>query len=175
MRGSSATGVESFFELLAKEGRDVREIGNAKIAAIGGATAEALRARGLAVDYVPAVYDGASLADGLAPLAAGGKILMLRAKDGSPELTEHLRAAGADFTEFALYETTYEKPAVLPDGADAALFTSASTVRGFAAAFGGPVVKTACCIGRQTAGEAAKQGFEEIRTAVIKTLEVDEK
>ena len=107
---------------------------------------------------------------------------MLRAKDGSPELTEHLRAAGADFTEFALYETTYEKPAVLPDGADAALFTSASTVRGFAAAFGGPVVKTACCIGRQTAEEAAKQGFEEIRTAekatldsLIKTLEVDEK
>ena len=160
----------------------MREIGNAKIAAIGGATAEALRARGLAVDYVPAVYDGASLADGLAPLAAGGKILMLRAKDGSPELTEHLRAADADFTEFALYETTYEKPAVLPDGADAALFTSASTVRGFAAAFGGPVVKTACCIGRQTAEEAAKHGFEEIRTAekatldsLIKTLEVDEK
>ena len=66
--------------------------------------------------------------------------------------------------------------------ADAALFTSASTVRGFAAAFGGPVVKTACCIGRQTAEEAAKQGFEEIRTAdkatldsLIKTLEVDEK
>ena len=51
-----------------------------------------------------------------------------------------------------------------------------------AAAFGGPVVKTACCIGRQTAEEAAKHGFEEIRTAekatldsLIKTLEVDEK
>ena len=179
---TSATGVEAFFELLAKEGRDVRETGGAKIAAIGKATMEALRARGLSVDYVPEVYDGASLADGLAPLAAGGKVLMLRAKDGSPELTEHLRAAGADFTEFALYETTYEKPAVLPDGADAALFTSASTVRGFAAAFGGPVVKTACCIGRQTAEEAAKHGFEEIRTAekatldsLIKTLEVDGK
>ena len=51
-----------------------------------------------------------------------------------------------------------------------------------AAAFGGPVVKTACCIGRQTAEEAAKHGFEEIRTAekatldsLIKTLEVDER
>ena len=45
-----------------------------------------------------------------------------------------------------------------------------------------PADKTACCIGRQTAEEAAKQGFEEIRTAekatldsLIKTLEVDEK
>lgn len=179
---TSATGVESFFELLAKEGRDVRELGSAKIAAIGKATEDALRARGLAVSFVPDVYDGASLADGLAPLAEGGRILMFRAKDGSPELTEHLRAAGADFAECKLYETIYEKPVVQPEHADAALFTSASTVRGFVAAFGAADVKTACCIGRQTADEARKHGFEEIRIAekatldsLIKTLEVDEK
>ncbi len=179
---TSATGVESFFELLAKEGRDVRELGGAKTAAIGEATAGALRAHGLSVDFVPSVYDGASLADGLAPLAGGGKILMLRAKDGSPELTAHLRAAGADFTEFALYETKYEKPSAQPKDTDAALFTSASTVRGFVAAFGGPVGKPACCIGRQPAAAAAAYGFKEIRTAakatldsLIKTLEVDAK
>ncbi len=179
---TSATGVESFFALLAKEGRDVRELGDAKIAAIGEATAAALRARGLAPAYVPAVYDGASMAEGLARLAEGEKILMFRAKEGSPELTERLRAAGADFTEFPLYETTYEKPAITPEDADAALFTSASTVRGFVRAFGGPAVGVACCIGRQTAEEAARQGFAEIRTAdkatldsLIKTLEVDER
>ena len=105
---------------------------------------------------------------------------MFRAKDGAPELTEHLRAAGADFAESHLYETVYEKPVVLSECADAALFTSASTVRGFVAAFGGAAVKVACCIGRQTADEARKHGFEEIRVAgkatldsLIKTLEVD--
>ena len=35
---TSVTGVEAFFEILRASCRDVREIGNAKIAAIGNAT-----------------------------------------------------------------------------------------------------------------------------------------
>lgn len=168
---TSVTGVEAFFALLEKEGRDVRSIGCAKIAAVGEATAKALRERGLAVGYMPDVYDGASLADGLARLAAGGRILMIRAKDGSRELTEHLEMAGAAFDELAVYETRYDRGCVLPDGADAAVFTSASTVRGFIAAFGGPALPAAYCIGRQTAEEAARHGFEKIKVAEKATLE----
>ena len=168
---TSVTGVESFFELLNREEKDVRSLGAAKIAAVGPATAKALEARGLRVDYVPEVYDGLHLAEGLLKLAAGSKILLLRAREVSPELGAKLKAGGADFREFALYETTGEKPVITPRDLDAAVFTSASTVRGFKAAFPELPVKYACCIGRQTADEAAKAGFADIRVAAKATLE----
>ena len=62
---TSVTGVEAFFGLLASVGGDVRELGAARVAAIGPATRDALRRRGLRVDYMPDVYDGAHIAEGL--------------------------------------------------------------------------------------------------------------
>jgi len=168
---TSVAGVESFFELLGKEGRDVRSLGAARLAAVGPTTAKALEGHGLRVDYVPEVYDGIHLADGLLRLAAGRKIMLLRAKDVFADLAEKLKAGGADFCECAVYETLYEKPLIKPKDADAAVFTSASTVRGFKAAFPELKVKYACCIGRQTADAAAKAGFEDIRVAAKATLE----
>ena len=47
---TSVTGVEALFTLLNESGRDIREIGGAKIAAIGSATKEALNSHGLRVD-----------------------------------------------------------------------------------------------------------------------------
>ena len=66
-----------------KNNRDVREIGNAKIAAIGKATAEALENHGLKVDFIPEIFDGENLARGLVNKNAK-KILMFRALDGTP-------------------------------------------------------------------------------------------
>ena len=168
---TSATGVECFFALLAREGRDVRGIGRAKIAAIGPATARALNERGLTVDLVPSVYDGAHLAAELTEAARGRRIVMLRAQDGSAELTQTLRAKGANFIEIALYRTEYVKPAFQPRNADAVLFTSASTVRGFKAACPYLDVPLACCIGTQTAREAERAGLKNIRVAAKATLE----
>lgn len=168
---TSATGVKSFFELLEKHGRDVREINGAKIAAIGEVTARELRSRGLKVNFVPDVYDGVNLAKGLAEIADGSKIALLRAKDGSRELTEYLSDCGADFIEIPVYETSYESGFFTPSGIDAALFTSASTVRGFAALCPVEEVGHACCIGRQTAEAAKHAGFRNIRVAEKATLE----
>ncbi len=168
---TSVTGVEALFTLLAQEERDIRELGSAKIAAIGPATAEALRLHGLRVDFVPEVYDGAHLAAGLAE--RGGKMLLLRAEKGSPELTEVLRAQSADFLEVPLYQTHYVK-ASLPDDLDMAVFTSASTVRGFAAC--APegresfAAVRAVCIGEQTARAAREAGFAQVFTAASATL-----
>ena len=168
---TSMTGVEALFALLAETGRDVRSLGAAKIAAIGPATAKALRERGLLTDYVPEVYDGVHLARGLAALAQGTPILMIRAKEGSPELTAELAARELDFTELPLYETIYEKAETIPQGADTAIFTSASTVRGFKAAMPELAIEHACCIGEQTAAEARRAGFKRIITAQKATLE----
>ena len=168
---TSITGVESFFELLKENKTDIRAIGAAKIAAIGKSTAEALEAHGLTVDFVPDIYDGISLAQGLFAIAPQAKIMLFRAEDGSPELTEYLKEAGADFTEHSLYKTNYEKSFFSPENADAVLFTSASTVRGFKLACPASMPKAACCIGRQTAEEAAKAGYTNIKTAQKATLE----
>lgn len=168
---TSAAGVESFFGLMRKAGRDVRDIGAAKLAAIGKATAAALEERGLVVDLIPGVYDGAHLGRELAGRAAGEKILLLRALDGSREIIEELRLGVVEFDEIAVYRTVPEKYKFTPSGIDAALFTSASSVRGLVAAC--PEVKPAfaCCIGGQTAKEAAKAGFAGIRIAASATLE----
>lgn len=169
---TSVTGVESFFELMRDAQRDIREVGKAKFAAIGKSTADALESCGLIVSYMPDVYDGASLAEGLSGLVKKGeKLLMLRAKEGSRELTERLERSGVDFTETAVYETKYENGGFVPTDIDAALFTSASTVRGFVASCPDLKPKYACCIGRQTAEEARRLGFANIRAAEKATLE----
>lgn len=168
---TSITGVEALFADLADDGRDVRSLGAAKIAAIGPSTSKALRERGLKTDYMPEKYDGVHLARGLAKLADGKEILMLRAKAGSPDLTHELEAACAHFTEIPLYETVYEHVEVIPRSADTAIFTSASTVRGFVAAMPELDVPCACCIGKQTAAEARRAGFKKIITAQKATLE----
>lgn len=168
---TSAAGVESFFELLAEQRLDVRAIGSAKIAAIGPATADTLRSRGLAADLVPKVYDGVHLAAELAERAQGGLIMLFRAQEGSPELTAELNARGAHFQETALYRTVLEGHFFTPSHVDAVLFTSASTVRGFMKACPGLTSPLACCIGAQTAAEAAKAGFGNIRIAEKATLE----
>ncbi|MBR6901277.1 MAG: uroporphyrinogen-III C-methyltransferase, partial [Synergistaceae bacterium] len=80
---TSVTGVEAFFELLRDTGRDVREIGSAKMAAIGRATADALKSHGLKVDFVPEIFDGKNLALGLSeklsPLTPNPSLLFFRA------------------------------------------------------------------------------------------------
>ncbi len=168
---TSVSGVQYFFDACARENRDIRELGAAKIAAIGPATAAALRERGLRVDLVPSVYDGVHLAEELAARAAGEKILMFRARDGSPELTKKLRGLRANFAETALYRTEFLPAPFMPRGVDAALFTSSSTVRALKAACPALEIPLACCIGEQTASEAARLGLKNIRTAAKATLE----
>ena len=171
---TSAAGVEAFFALLADEGRDVREIGTARVAAVGPATCEALRARGLRVDLVPEVCDGAHLAEALAERAGGGAALLLRAESGAPDLAEGLRRRGVPFREHALYRTRcLERELPEPDF-DMAVFTSASTVRGLAGSLPEGWDRSrvrAVCIGEMTARTALEAGFTRVTTASSATLE----
>ena len=167
---TSPTGVKIFFEQMKKECFDIRALGSVKIAAIGEGTKKALRERGLFVDLMPEIYDGENLARALAAQLSGKeKILIPRAEAGNPELVKILEEAGACVDDMPTYRTCYESQDIIDEAAefekgkiDCAVFTSASTVRGFAEAVKGldfGKVKAAC-IGKQTRAEAEKYGMQ---------------
>ena len=160
---TSVTGVEALFNLLCETGRDIRELGRAKIAAIGQATKDALNSHGLKVDYMPAVYDGHHMAEGLSQ--SGGRVLMFRAENGTPEIEAVFRNYGINAEQICIYRTDYVKLSRIPSFADIIIFTSSSTVKGFAANTDTLRGALAVCIGRQTADEALKAGFSRIRIA----------
>jgi uroporphyrinogen III methyltransferase/synthase len=181
---TSPTGVKSFFERLAADQRDVREIGNAKIAAVGPSTKSAMEAHGLRVNLVPPVYSGESLGEtllsdirssGVSP--SGSRLLLLRAERGAPGLTRVLKEGGAEYDEVPLYRTApiardsdlIEALTEALRDTDAAAFACASSVRSFAAAWPNVRVRAAC-IGEQTERAACEAGYKT-RTAKKATLE----
>ena len=153
---TSVTGVEALFALLANDERDIRELAPAKIAAIGPATREALRKHGLKVDYMPQIYDVENLYRGLSNF--GGKILIFRALNAS----ENIFVKEISITEHYIYAIDYVKLQQVPKFIDTVIFTSASTVRGFAANINNMREVKAVCIGIQTAKEAELLGFVDI-------------
>ncbi|AWB26617.1 uroporphyrinogen-III synthase [Halococcoides cellulosivorans] len=112
---------------------------DAPIAAIGPATADALRAHGYRVDVVPGTYSSAGLVTALADRVAGDRVVLARSDRGSGVLPEGLRDAGATVEETVLYELVRpaeagESVAMAADGAlDGALFTASMTVQNFVA------------------------------------------
>ncbi len=163
---TSPAGVRIFFEELLQNGLDTRALSGLKIAAVGSATAAALRERGIRADLTPKTYDGTHLGEMLANET--GKILLVRAETGSPELPEKLREAGKDFEEVPAYRTVFRADGVLSPEEfftgprDFAAFTSASTVEGFVRrAEGMDFAKVnALCIGEQTARKAREAGMQ---------------
>ncbi len=170
---TSAAGVEAFWTCLRGMGKDARALGGVKLAAIGPATGRALEARGVTADLIPEIYDAAHMGEALVK-AAEGKVLLLRAEEGSPALTDALSAAGVPYDDIAVYRTIYDNPrsqelreALEAGGFDYVTFTSASTVKGFVSAVGGDADFsrfTGLCIGKQTAGEAEKHHIS-VKTA----------
>ena len=150
-------------------GRDIRELGGAKIAAIGPATRDALKSHGLKVDYMPEIFDGQHMAEGLAEF--GGKILMLRSENGTPEIEATFMKYGIFAEHVCIYRTDYVKLSHVPSFTDMIIFTSSSTVKGFAESVTDMRGALAVCIGRQTADEAMREGFTRIRIAEQATVE----
>lgn len=172
---TSPVGVNVFFDQLVQLKIDLRTLLSAsmvRFAAIGSATAEALRKHGIFPDLVPEVYNACHLGKKLAETAcAGSHILIARAEKGSEELLPPLVNAQMQVEDIPLYQTVYESHPVLEKKVgkmfaageiDAVVFTSASTVRGFVQAAGHMDFSCihAVCIGEQTAGEAEKYGMK---------------
>lgn len=126
-----------------------RGVTASRIAAIGPATADALRAGGLRVDLVPHTHTQ----EGLREELPAGRLLLAAAEGARRDVLD------ADF--LPLYRTVELRPAA-PE-ADVALLMSGSAARALAATGARmPVV----AIGPQTAAEARTAGFEVAAVAV---------
>jgi uroporphyrinogen III methyltransferase/synthase len=145
-----------------------------RVAAVGPATAAALRAREVETDVVAPGQEAESLARELARIGVkGSRVLVIAAAGGRNVVGPALEDAGAHVEVVEAYRT------VMPDGAagalraefahgpvDAVTFTSGSTVRHFAAAIPEPPQGcTAACIGSVTAEVARQAGWERVVVA----------
>lgn len=177
---TSANGVERTIDRLLASGKDVRSFGAAKLAAIGPATAEALRARGLRVDVVPDEYVAESLFSALETVGplAGAHVLLARAAVARDVLPDALRAAGAVVEVVEAYRTVVPEDAAatvhqLLESPDRILvtFTSSSTVTNFKSLATGTGVSglRAACIGPITATTARDSGFSVVVEATTFT------
>lgn len=172
---TSPNGVEAFVRRCAELHVDARSLGNARIAAVGPGTADALRGHFLAPDLMPGDYTTEGLGEALAEAGVGGRsVLLPRADIATAVLPEMLRQAGAEVTEAAVYRTV--RPAALPDDAAEVLqaarahwitFTSSSTVTNFLALAGDADLSNVklAAIGPVTAQTLRSAGLEPALTA----------
>ncbi|HEV3408680.1 MAG TPA: uroporphyrinogen-III C-methyltransferase [Chthoniobacterales bacterium] len=139
---TSPNGVNAFFDLFYKLYDDAREIGGARIAAIGPVTAQRVRDFRMHVDLEPDEF----VAEGLvrAFRHEGGienlRILLARAEKARDVLPKELSAMGGIVDEAFAYRTVPEtrdesgaRRRLLEEGADLITFTSSSTVENYLA------------------------------------------
>ncbi len=138
---SSPIGVERFFNIFYKLYKDAREIGGAKIAAVGPGTADKLKEYHLSVDLIPKKSTGEALAAAFEKMDESIEnltMLWVRPEKASPVLAERLGAAGVILDEGIAYRTVIGADDITGslerfkrEGADIITFTSSSSVEGF--------------------------------------------
>lgn len=138
---TSPNAVEYFFDAFYKIRHDAREIGGARIAAVGPGTAAKLKEYHLAVDLMPKKHVAEALAQAF--LDDYGSIenttmLWVRAKGARDVISQTLGKAGVILDEAIAYQTVPETEdptgavkRFKEEGADIITFTSASTVECF--------------------------------------------
>ncbi len=136
---TSVNGVKYFWDQLDQIGLDSRILAGCEVAAIGPATAAALKQRGIKPDFVPAKYVAESVVKGLLERGIHGKnVLIPRAKEAREVLPEELTNAGCFVKVLPVYETVLARNAEddLRERLDAGevqciTFASSSTVENF--------------------------------------------
>jgi uroporphyrinogen III methyltransferase/synthase len=114
---TSVNGVRAFLGRLRHVGRDLRALGGARLAAIGPATAEALREFHLEPDVVPTRFRSEGLVEALKERVRGQRVLLARADRGRELLRDELSAV-AEVEQVAVYsqvDAPELDPAVLAD------------------------------------------------------------
>lgn len=171
---TSSNGVEIFWQRLEAIGLDSSTFDAVKAAAVGPATARALRQHGVQPDFVPDEFVGEAIAAGLGDDLTGQRILLPRAEIGREKLVQMLVARGAHVDDVPSYRTlpaTMDAAdlAELERGVDAITFTSGSTARNFVAAVkeraDGEILSffentVVACIGPVTAEAARELGLD---------------
>ena len=138
---TSVNGVRIFFDLFYKAYSDIRCLGPMRIAAVGKATANTIEAHNLKVDLIPEKANADALVDELIENTGieSVKILAVTGNLNRKSLVARLEDKGRAIVDtLPLYETTQTNLKDDPNaerfreiGADAVLFTSASTVQSY--------------------------------------------
>ncbi|SCE76465.1 uroporphyrinogen-III C-methyltransferase [Micromonospora viridifaciens] len=169
---TSVNAVRAVWEKFAEHGLDARHFGGVKIACIGEATADAVRAFGIQPELVPA---GEQTSEGLLAefsphdeiLDPVGRVLLPRADIATETLAAGLTERGWEVDDVTAYRTVRAAPppaeirdAIKSGGFDAVLFTSSSTVRNLVGIAGKPHARTVVAvIGPKTAETATEFGL----------------
>jgi len=105
---TSVNGVTSFFDLFFKRFHDMRDIGGARIAAVGPATAAKLKELHLQVDLTPEEFSGRKVAEAFAKYETveNLKMCLLRAEAANKDLPLGLQEMGAIVDDIAVYRAS---------------------------------------------------------------------
>lgn len=193
---TSANAVEALSGRMEALGIGAGSFAPLEIAAVGSATARALRELGLEPAVTPPEYVAESLVEALGGRTHGQRMLLARAAVARDVIPDALRARGATVDVVDAYQTVIPEESVTairtlfgPGGhvPDAATFTSSSTATNFAALLGaagvaaprsmravsiGPVTSgTLRALGWEPAAEADPHDLAGLVSAVVRCLE----
>lgn len=177
---TSVNGVEHFLRRLEAAGKDVGELDELRVCAIGDATAERLADAHVHVDVVPQKFQAEGVFEALENYLGGREhfenlnVLLPRAAVARDFLPRALEATGARVDVVPAYRTvrpeTTDRARVeallLGGGVDCVTFTSSSTVHNFAQLFDTRDLSRllagvrVACIGGITAQTAAEYGLK---------------
>ncbi len=180
---TSAHAVGPFFTALYERGLDARTLAGTRVACVGPATAQAVRAHGIVADVVPERATAADLVAAMADqVREGQKALFVRGDPASPTLVSGLKQLGLEVRQVIAYEAVSDWEAaerardLLAGGADAVTFASSASVGHFLEATGedGRALCAAAkvvCIGPVTAQAAEAYGLTVAAVASEPTTE----
>jgi len=169
---TSTNAVRAVWEKFSEFGLDARAFSGVKIACVGEATADRVRAFGISPELVPAGEQSSlGLLDDFPEydnvFDPVNRVLLPRADIATETLAEGLRERGWEIEDVTAYRTVRAAPPpaatremIKTGGFDAVCFTSSSTVRNLVGIAGKPHARTiVACIGPKTAETAAEFGL----------------
>lgn len=169
---TSTNAVRAVWEKFNEFGLDARAFSGVKIACVGQATADRVRAFGINPELVPSGEQSSlGLLDEFPPyddiFDPVNRVLLPRADIATETLAEGLRDRGWEIEDVTAYRTVRAAPPpaqtremIKTGGFDAVCFTSSSTVRNLVGIAGKPHARTiVACIGPKTAETAAEFGL----------------
>jgi uroporphyrinogen III methyltransferase/synthase len=169
---TSTNAVRAVWEKFGEFGLDARAFSGVKIACVGEATADRVRAFGISPELVPTGEQSSlGLLDEFPPYDSVfdpvNRVLLPRADIATETLAEGLRERGWEIEDVTAYRTVRAAPPpaatremIKTGGFDAVCFTSSSTVRNLVGIAGKSHARTiVACIGPKTAETATEFGL----------------
>ena len=169
---TSTNAVRAVWEKFGEFGLDARAFSGVKIACVGEATADRVRAFGISPELIPSGEQSSlglldEFPDYDSIFDPVNRVLLPRADIATETLAEGLRERGWEIEDVTAYRTVRAAPPpaetremIKSGGFDAVCFTSSSTVRNLVGIAGKPHSRTiVACIGPKTAETAAEFGL----------------